>query len=98
MTFAAALTEDRRLVILRVLHEMPAYQSNSSILYTLIANWGHNPTRDQLKTDLRWLNEVGLVVTRDLSDGAVLLANLTERGQDVATGRAIVPGVKRPGA
>ena len=34
--FAAFLAEDRRLVILRVLADMPAYRTNSFLLTTLL--------------------------------------------------------------
>lgn len=94
--YATFLAEDRRLVILRVLSEMAGYRANSSVLYTLLSTWGHEPSRDQVKTDLRWLEEQQLLQIEEI--GSVLLSTLTERGADVAAGRAIVPGVKRPGA
>lgn len=94
--YAQTLSEDRRLVILRVLSEMPAYKANSSVIYSLLSNWGHSPSRDQVKNDLRWLEEQELVQVEEVA--TVFLATLTERGQDVAQGRAVVHGVKRPGA
>lgn len=96
--YADFLSQDRRLVILRILVEMPAYRANSSVLHTVLQEWGHEPTRDQVKTELRWLQEQQLVTLDEVGDGAVLLAKLTERGADVAAGRARVDGVKRPGA
>lgn len=71
------------LVLLRVLAEM-------------LDNFGHPATRDQVKTELAWLAEQGLMMLQEA--GSVRVATLTERGQDVAAGRAVVPGVKRPGA
>ena len=94
--YAQYLAEDRRLVILRILSEMPAYRANSSVIYSLLSSWGHEPSRDQVKTDLRWLEEQGLLKVEEIE--SVLLATLTERGMDVAKGRAVQPGVKRPGA
>ncbi|WP_312566196.1 ArsR family transcriptional regulator [Comamonas sp.] len=94
--YAQVLTEDRRLVILRVLSELNAYKANSSVIGTLLERWGHTPSRDQIKTDLRWLEEQGLLSIEEIE--SVLLATLTERGMDVAKGRASQPGVKRPGA
>jgi hypothetical protein len=94
--FAAFVAEDRRLVILRVLAEMPAYRSNSFLLHTLLAKWGHEPSVDQVKGDLAWLQEQGLLAFQDVE--GVYIATLTTRGADVAAGRAVVPGVKRPGA
>lgn len=96
--YADFLSQDRRLVILRVLVEMPTYRANSSVLHTVLNQWGHEPSRDQVKTELRWLEEQQLVELDDIDNGSVLLAKVTERGQDVAAGRARVDGVKRPGA
>lgn len=92
------LSKDRRLVILRVLAEMPTYRASSTVLHTVLGQWGHDPSRDQVKTELRWLQEQQLVELEEISDGAVLIAKITERGADVATGRARVDGVQRPGA
>lgn len=92
------LRADMRLVILRSLAELPSYRANSSVLHTVLQHWGHEPSRDQVKTELRWLEEQALVSIDSIGDGAVLLVTLTERGADVAAGRARVDGVKRPGA
>ncbi|RUD74345.1 ArsR family transcriptional regulator, partial [Pseudomonas aeruginosa] len=48
------ISQDRRLVILRILAEMPTYQANSSVLHTVLSQWGHDPSRDQVKGELRW--------------------------------------------
>lgn len=96
MQYAEFIREDQRLVMLRILAELPGYKTNSSMLVTLLGKFGHSPSRDQVKTELRWLEEQGLVSIEDVSD--VLVAKLLERGADVAAGRAIVPGVKKPGA
>ncbi|MHA7915510.1 VpaChn25_0724 family phage protein [Alloalcanivorax xenomutans] len=94
--YANFLREDQRLVILRILCEMPAYSANSSVLAGLLRQYGHNASRDQVKTELHWLDEQGLAEVEDMD--AVMLVKLTERGADVAAGRASVPGVRRPGA
>lgn len=96
MSFANFLREDMRLVILRLLSELPAYSANSSVLYSALSQYGHYPSRDAIKSELYWLQEQDLVSIDDI--GTVLVATLTARGHDVAKGRAIVPGVKRPGA
>lgn len=92
------LRADMRLVILRSLVEMPSYRANSSVLHSVLQHWGHEPSRDQVKTELRWLEEQALLGVEAIGDGSVLLVTLTERGADVAAGRARVDGVKRPGA
>lgn len=90
------LRHDMRLVILRLLVEMPGYRANSSVLNTALDNFGHTASRDHVKTELHWLAEQGAITLAEV--GPVLVATLTERGQDIAAGRARVPGIKRPGA
>ncbi|GAA5784689.1 VpaChn25_0724 family phage protein [Chitiniphilus shinanonensis] len=94
--FAEFLRQDMRLVILRLLAEMPSYRANSSVLTMGLEQLGHSPSRDQVRTELHWLAEQGLLAIDDV--GPVLVATLAERGADVASGRVIVPGIKRPGA
>ena len=48
-----------------------------------------------MNADVAWLEEQGLVSREDL--GGIIVVKITQRGLDVAEGRAIVPGVKRPG-
>lgn len=94
--FATYIREDQRLVILRVLAGMPSYTANSSVLHGALGQVGHNPSRDQVKTEIHWLAEQGLVTVEEVFD--LLVARITERGADVAAARTVVPGVKKPGA
>ncbi|MFP5420964.1 MAG: ArsR family transcriptional regulator [Gammaproteobacteria bacterium] len=94
--YAEYLRQDIRLVILRLLVEMTAYRANSSVLTMALDSYGHTLSRDQVKTELSWLAEQNALTLEDV--GPVLVATLTERGQDIAAGRARVPGIKRPGA
>lgn len=96
MSFADYLRKDVRLVVLRVLTEMPSYRANSSVLSNVLHQFGHSVTRDQVKTELRWLAEQGLLLLEEA--GSVLVATLEERGQDVAEGRAKVDGIAKPRA
>lgn len=94
--YSEYLRQDQRLVILRILCEMPSYTANSSVLYNILGEYGHSPSRDQVKTEINWLADQGLVTVEDI--GGLLIARVTEHGQDVAQGRTTVTGVKRPGA
>lgn len=96
MNYNAFLQEDRRLVILRVLSELPQYSANSSVLYAALARYAHYPSRDVVKSELHWLAEQGLIRIDEMSP--VLVATLTERGHDAAAGRIRIPGIQRPGA
>ena len=90
------IRQDVRLVLLRLLVEMTAYRANSSVLTMALDSYGHSLSRDQVKTELHWLAEQSALTVADV--GPVLVATLTERGQEIAAGRARVPGIKRPGA
>jgi Fe2+ or Zn2+ uptake regulation protein len=94
MSFATIVTEDQRLVILRALEQAPGYDHNESVLQTFLRKIGHSVSRDKVRTELRWLEEQGLVSINEVL--GVLVATLTGRGVDVVKGMAVVDGVKRP--
>ena len=90
---------DRRLVMLRVLVEDAGYSQNEYVIQTCLEALGHNVSQDRLRTDLAWLAEQGLITVETVganNHALVLVAKLTGRGADVAQGKTIVPGVKRP--
>lgn len=94
-TFAQLQAENRRCAFLRFLTDDADYSLNTSVLQTALEAIGHGVSRDTINADAAWLEEQGLVVREDL-DGIVVV-KITQRGADVAAGRAVVPGVKRPG-
>lgn len=94
MSFTAFLQEYRRLAILRVLAE-GGYSANESLITDVVRSYGVAATRDQVRGELGWLAEQQLVTTSEVAH--LLIATITERGLDVAHGRALYPGVKRPG-
>ena len=93
MSFKDTVTADRRLMILRALAVTTGYGANRSLLQCFLDAGGHKVSGDLLAGDIAWLEEMGVVTTRD--DAVVL----TERGGDVAAGRSTVPGIRalRPG-
>lgn len=93
MSFDAFQTEHRRLVLLQALEGAVQYRANAYLLRKFCDRLGHVVSSDRIAQDLAWLKEQGLL-TLDAGEPAV--ATLTERGLDVATGRALVPGVQRP--
>ncbi|MBX3589070.1 MAG: ArsR family transcriptional regulator [Ramlibacter sp.] len=94
MNFAEFETEDRRLVILRGLESATQYRANAFLIRRYCDAVAHVVSSDRIEQDLAWLAEQGLV-TVERPEG-VTVATLTARGQDVAAGRARVPGVARP--
>lgn len=96
-TFAERLREDRRLVILRILAEQPAFRMNSSLLHAGLHHLGVAAARDDVLTDSHWLRDQALVHLEAVPEVPGLhLVTLTPRGLDVASGAACVPGVSRP--
>ncbi|TVP08640.1 ArsR family transcriptional regulator [Shewanella sp. KCT] len=96
MALQDIMKEHQRLVILRMLTEVAGFDLNESILQDGLIVYGLDISRDGLRTQLAWLEEQGLIRLEKL--GGTQKAVLTSRGEDVATGRAVVPGIKRPRA
>ncbi len=100
MALKQLIAEHQRLVILRMLADVPGYDLNESILQDGLSAYGLDISRDALKTQLAWLEEQDLITIDKVgtSQNSTQKAMLKTRGQDVATGRAHVPGIKRPRA
>lgn len=96
MSYSEHFAKHLRLVILRLLAEATEYRLNSSIIGDMVVAHGLSATRAQIRTELGWLEEQGLLKAEELI-GSLVIATLTERGLDVAAGRASVVGVQRPG-
>lgn len=98
-TFAQKLAEDRRLVILRCLSEVPGYSANEMVLRTALDHYGHRISRDVLRQDIQFLKDHTLVRVEPLhppSGGELWLLHLLPAGEDVAHGRANHYGIARP--
>ncbi len=96
MDFRDYIIGAARLAALQVLLGSPQYQANDSVLHSALHNsLGLPLTRDQLLTELNWLEEQGLVRLTAIAQNMVLVS-ITTRGIDVAQGIAIIPGVDRP--
>lgn len=89
-------TEHRRLTVLRYLDKCPDYTSNSSILRDVCNGLGIPTTASQMNGTLAWLAEQELLRLEPHESLTIVIG--TERGIEVATGRAVHPGVRRPSA
>ena len=96
--YARLLRADRRICLLRTLGGMPERRANHIVLHEVLDSLGHGVSLDVLLADLAWLEEQDLVALDCLRPGigGCTVATLTPRGWDVAVGRAVVPGVRRP--
>lgn len=84
--------EDQRLLLLLLLAADPDYSCHEHLLRTRLDDLGHRLSLDGLRGLLAWLDEQGLI---DLLGDKIKVARLTNRGLDVSTGAARVPGVAR---
>lgn len=91
MRYDQRVTEHRRLDILRILAASPQYEASQMLIYQALPMHG---SADQVKADLAWLEEQGLVILHDV--GSIRLARITMRGVDASQGLCRVPGVARP--
>lgn len=95
MSYAEFHFQHVRLTILRLLAEAPGYAANDSVLTDAVNAMGLVCTRDQLRTNLAWLEEQRLL-TQVHATASLTVSTITERGIDVARGRSVVAGVQRP--
>ena len=92
--YRQTVAEHLRITVLRCLVEDSNYSINESLLLDMVERYGFAPSRDNLRAQFSWLAEQGLISLGGSETCQV--ATLTARGEDVARGRATVPGVKRP--
>lgn len=94
--FHQTRSKHRRIAILRTLEEQRNYTLNTSLLRDFVNALGFDVSRADLATELAWLADQGLVTVVEAT-ATVRVATLTGDGEDVASGRREVPGIKRPG-
>lgn len=81
--------------ILRVLDREPSYRLNEPVLTSYFLQLALTTTSAETKICLSLLERLGLI--KSVTVDKVLVVELKEAGQDVATGRIAVEGVLRPG-
>jgi hypothetical protein len=91
------LAEDRRLVILRALTEVPGFELNEVVLRQVLDEFGHHASRDLVRADIDYLASHTLITLRKLNaaSGEIVMVKLTPAGDDVAKGRQHVGVAKR---
>lgn len=94
MSFEHFLTEDARLIILRELHRQMDGRLNDTILTRVLESFGHNRSREWVRTQLRKLDELGGVKLTEA--GTVIVAQITRAGADHVERRSVIEGVARP--
>ncbi|MER8964478.1 hypothetical protein NKI25_01940 [Mesorhizobium sp. M0808] len=92
--FDAYLTYDARLIILRELNRQTDGRLNEVLLTKTLDTFGHNRSREWVRTQLRKLAELGAVKVTEA--GSVMVAAITRSGIDHVERRSIIEGVARP--
>lgn len=94
MNFDEYLARDARLIILRGLAAETDGTMNETLLTMLLRTFGHNRSRDYVRTQIRKMEELGAV--RVTEAGSVLIASITRTGIDHVERRSIIEGIDRP--
>ena len=94
MDFDTYMSEDRRLVILRLLEAQDDFTLNDGLLLHGLDQLGHGVSRQILQEDMTWLEQAGLVVLHSLSP-QIMRVHLSEKGQEVCLGKRRIAGVRR---
>ncbi|WP_240479501.1 hypothetical protein [Pseudoalteromonas rubra] len=90
------MAEHQRISILISLSDSPDYGLNSSILGDILDKYSIGCSRDQLHTQLDWLEQNGYITVNRMTK-STWVADITQAGLDVAKGRVVAHGIKRPG-
>ena len=85
--------EYHRRAILSLLLYDTDYRLSLDMLELVLDAAGHNITRDQLETETAWLEEQGYVM-RERPTMRLVVVALTDRGLEIARGKARVPGIR----
>jgi len=94
-SYTETITADRRLVILRLLHEQDDGALADSPLHSALRLLGHGVPRDTLKADLDFLEGEHLVLlSHPMPD--FTLVEIAQRGEDVVNRVEKVAGVAVP--
>lgn len=94
MSYKETVRKHRRLAILRHLAGSDQYTANVSILEDVLAGVGIPSTRDQVVTEVVWLDRNEFVQSQDFDGFVVVTA--TRAGVEIAEGRGVHPEIERP--
>lgn len=94
VSFLEYSARDARLIILRGLAEETDGTMNETLLTVLLRSFGHNRSRDYVRSQIRKLDELGAVTVTEA--GTVMIASITRAGLDHVERRSIIEGIARP--
>ncbi len=86
--------EDARLCMLKELNRQTDGRLNEAMLTHVIAAYGHNRSREWVRTQFRKMAELGAIELHEV--GAIMIAEITRAGMDHVERRSVIEGIKRP--
>jgi hypothetical protein len=94
VSFEEFSAQDARLTMLRGLAEQPDGRMNETLLTALLLSFGHNRSREYVRTQLLKMKELGAVTITEA--GSVMIASITRSGIDHVARRSVIDGIGRP--
>lgn len=91
--YGDTLATEARLKILRLLLKAGENPLNHELLQLALGSMSIRMSADQVRAELGWLADTRCITTVDV--GPLVVAELTERGADVAKGLSQIAGVAR---
>jgi hypothetical protein len=86
-----------RMEILKILWDEPGFTANQETLKTkLMRKAGLNVSSSKVRVELAWLDRAAAIVNR--SSGGVMIATLSDVGQEHLESRAPIPDIRPPRA
>lgn len=94
-SYEDVLRKHRRLLLLELLSGAGDYKINEMILRQMVGTRLTATSKDLLRSELQWLEEQGLITIEKVED--LWITKVVQRGLDVVSGAAKVPGITKPG-
>ena len=92
--FEAHIAGNARLAILEALYDQPDRSLPEMVLQKALERVGIKRSRDYVRTQLRWLKDMGAVYLLDRTQ--VWTATMMQTGIDHVERRSVIEGVERP--
>lgn len=88
------VNEDARLTVLKELTQQVDGRLNEKILIQVLDTFGHNKSREWLRTQLNKMADLGAI--RIHKAGTVFVAEITRAGVDHVERRSVIEGIAKP--
>lgn len=95
MDYSEHQRQDGRLAMLRALYEQDDDRLNETILMKVLETYGYRKTKEWVRTQLRFMEDVGAVRLHKAGED-FLIAEITSAGSNHVERTAVIEGIARP--